>query len=95
MGEERNRNGKLKTNDPQIRVPVKVKQGSQCELLCFNIRLGLFELAVICNIPEEGQNESVAYIKHKVHFPSFRGRERDREEDNGDDTEEADDNDNG
>lgn len=58
-----------KTNDPQITVTAKLKQGTQGELLCFSIFLGLFELACIVNIPADGETEAPAYIKFKCRLP--------------------------
>jgi hypothetical protein len=56
----------MKTNDPQITVMAKLKEGAQGELLCFSFRLGFFELAVIANIPADGETEAPAYIKFKI-----------------------------
>lgn len=59
----------VKTNDPQITVTGKLKQGSQSELICFNLRLAFFELACIVNIPEDGKTEAPVYCKFKIRQP--------------------------
>lgn len=66
---ERNANGKVKTNDPQVTVTGTLKQGSQGELITFTLRLGFFELAFIVNIPEEGKFTAPVYVKWKIRHP--------------------------
>ena len=97
MGEERNRNGKLKTNDPQVKLVGHLKQGSQGELLCFSLRLGLFELAFICNIPDADSTEAPVYCKFKIRpeNTTFRRHHRDEDDASEEAAEEDEDDDNG
>lgn len=70
----------MKTNDPQITVMAKLKEGTQGELLCFSFRLAFFELAVIANIPAEGETEAPAYIKFKINSRPQHANERTAQE---------------
>lgn len=59
----------IKTNDPQLTVQGKLKQGTQGELICFSVRLMFFELACIVNIPADGEDTAPVYCKFKVRHP--------------------------
>lgn len=54
------------SSGPQTTVMGHLKQGSVGELICFNVRLGLFELAFIVNIPETNATEAPLYTKWKM-----------------------------
>lgn len=68
-----------KTNDPQLTVTGHLKNGAQGELICFNIRLGYFELACIVNIPAEGETSAPVYVKWKIRWPERRDEKRAQE----------------
>lgn len=70
-GSRRNTQG----DDPQITVTGYLKDrkdDSGGQLICFNVRLDLFELAVIANVPPEGETEAAVYVKYKVNLPRSR-----------------------
>lgn len=60
-----------KTNDPQSKVKVVLKQNNVGgEYLTATIPLVFFELVCIFNIPGEGETEAVGYVKFKVKAPT-------------------------
>jgi hypothetical protein len=62
---------RTKTNDPQTKVKVVLKQNNVGgEYLTATIQLLFFELVCIFNIPGEGETEAVGYVKFKVRKPT-------------------------
>jgi hypothetical protein len=59
--------GKIKTNDPQIKVTGRLKKGANNDLITFSIPLAFFEIVCIANIPFEGTDEAPVYVKFKIH----------------------------
>jgi hypothetical protein len=78
----------VKTNDPQCVVTGHLKQGKQGELICFTVRLAFFELAVIVNIPAEGETSAPVYCKFKVRHPDDERAHRGETEEKGDKSDE-------
>lgn len=62
----------IKTNDPQTRFTTFIKKSKLnpdgAELLTFTLRLGFFELAFICPLPDEGQTTGTGYAKYKLNL---------------------------
>ena len=55
-----------KTEDPQITISNKLIKTSGGEMIVCSVRLGLFQLTCLNNIPDQGKNESFSYIKFRV-----------------------------
>jgi hypothetical protein len=58
-------------NEPQIKITGHIKEGSRSELYVFTIPIGRYiELPCIVNIPGEGENNSLVYVKARLRtFP--------------------------
>lgn len=52
--------------DQQIKTRAKLKDSAHGEILVFTIRLALFRLICIVNIPPEGETEAPVYVKFKL-----------------------------
>jgi hypothetical protein len=56
--------------DPQIVVTGRLKENKVgAEIITFSIRLGLFQLVCIVNVPSEGETEAPVYVKFTVNEP--------------------------
>jgi hypothetical protein len=76
-GVQLNAQGKVRTPDPQWKIPTVVKTtASNGELIVFSIHFGFFEFVVLVPIPDDGMTTGVAYVKSKMARPRF-NRDRD------------------
>jgi len=64
------------TNDPQITTTGTLKEnGVGGEIITFTVRLALFELVCIVNVPEEGEYRAPVYVKFKTIRPKHEDRD--------------------
>jgi hypothetical protein len=71
----------MKTDDPQIIVTGELKEGAKSDLIVFSLRLALFELVCIVNIPPEGETRAPVYCKFKVRKNYYKSNDGGDEED--------------
>jgi hypothetical protein len=55
-----------KDHSSQIKTRARLKETDHGEILVFTIRLALFRLVCIVNIPPEGETEAPVYVKFRL-----------------------------
>jgi hypothetical protein len=57
---------KVRTNDPQVIVTGRLKEGEKNDCITFSIPLGYFELVCIVSLPYAEAKEAPVYLKYKI-----------------------------